>query len=77
MRPYRFLENLDDGQTANSRPEGMRAAAFMPCPPALCAMLGGVQAAWHQQVYQAALAQAQAATERPSLFERDWLGVWN
>ncbi|HTU16911.1 MAG TPA: hypothetical protein VMG10_02515 [Gemmataceae bacterium] len=38
-------------------------AAMMPCP-------------YQQQLYALALAQAQAVV-RPSLLERDLLGVWN
>ena len=44
-------------------------AAFLMCPPmVLCP--------WQQQLYAWALAQAQAVV-RPSLLERDLLGVWN
>lgn len=35
-----------------------------------------VQAPWQQSVYQLAFEQAQAVV-RPSLLERDVLGVWN
>lgn len=44
-------------------------AAFVFCAPM-------VPCPWQQQLYAWALAQAQAVV-RPSLLERDLLGVWN
>ncbi len=48
-------------------------AAFLFCP--LSAMPLAVQQC-HQELYAWALAQAQAVV-RPSILERDLLGVWN
>jgi hypothetical protein len=48
-------------------------AAFCACPPCL---MRGPAWAWQQQVYQRAFAEAQAVV-RPSILERDLLGVWN
>jgi hypothetical protein len=47
----------------------------MLCPSALLQLGGVEQAAW-QHVYRLAFEQAQAVV-RPSLLERDLLGVWN
>jgi hypothetical protein len=47
-------------------------AAFLLCP----LPFAGAQCQWQQDLYAWALAQAQAVV-RPSLPERDLLGVWN
>jgi hypothetical protein len=51
-------------------------AGFMLCPPALGAALDPVQWLCQQALYRWAFEQAQAVV-RPSLPERDLLGVWN
>ena len=48
-------------------------AAFFLCPPTNSVPS---QSEWQQNLYALALAQAQAIV-RPSLLERDLLGVWN
>jgi hypothetical protein len=45
--------------------------------PAQCFFPPGAQfAPWQQALYQWAYNQAQELL-KPSLYERDWLGVWN
>jgi hypothetical protein len=51
------------------------SAGFVGCPVALLPLAGSGVGAW-QHVYQLAFEQAQAVV-RPSLPERDLLGVWN
>jgi hypothetical protein len=51
-------------------------AAFVCCPAAWFPAVSVAQLAWQQAVYQWAYEQAQAVT-RPSILERDLLGVWN
>jgi hypothetical protein len=50
-------------------------AAFLFCPVTGMPFPCAVQQ-WQQELYAWALAQAQAVV-RPSLLERDLLGVWN
>jgi hypothetical protein len=50
--------------------------AFCLCPAGMVPGIGGGQWFMVQQIYQVAFAQAQAVA-RPSLLERDLLGVWN
>jgi hypothetical protein len=49
---------------------------FMLCPAALLQGVDSGRHGWQQQVYQWAFEQAQAVV-RPSILERDLLGVWN
>ena len=49
---------------------------FLVCPAALLQGLSAEEARMRQELYRLALAQAQAVA-RPSLVERDLLGVWN
>jgi hypothetical protein len=53
-------------------------AAPTPSPAAflLCPLASTAPAPWQQSLYAWAMAQAQAVV-RPSLLERDLLGVWN
>jgi hypothetical protein len=53
-------------------------ADLAPSPSAflLCPVMGLPCQQWQQDVYAWAFAQAQAVV-RPSLLERDLLGVWN
>jgi hypothetical protein len=49
---------------------------FVVCPLAIIQGLTGAQQLWQLAVYQLAFQQAQAMA-RPSIVERDLLGVWN
>lgn len=51
-------------------------AAFLLCPLMSLPCTSPAQGQWQQNLYAWALAQAQAVV-RPSLLERDLLGVWN
>lgn len=51
-------------------------AAFLLCPLTGMPFASAAQWQWQQGLYALALAQAQAVV-RPSLLERDLLGVWN
>lgn len=50
--------------------------AFLLCPLTGLPFTSPAQGQWQQNLYAWALAQAQAVV-RPSLPERDLLGVWN
>jgi hypothetical protein len=50
--------------------------AFVLFPPACLPVVSPEYAAWQKELYARALAEAQAVV-RPSLLERDLLGVWN
>lgn len=50
--------------------------SFVLCPVVLCQGFLAAQLPWQWQVYHLAFEQAQAVA-RPSLPERDLLGVWN
>jgi hypothetical protein len=72
-----FLEDLNHSQTSVSALAAVPSNAFMAYPLVLCPAFGGMQPGWQQALYQIAFERAQAAVRRPTLFERDWLGVWN
>jgi hypothetical protein len=50
--------------------------AILLCPAMALPFASPMMCPWQQQLYAWALAQAQAVV-RPSLLERDLLGVWN
>lgn len=50
--------------------------AFVMMPTSQLPPVPADRAAWQQALYEWALAEAQAVV-RPSLLERDLLGVWN
>ena len=50
--------------------------SYVGCPMVLVQAMTAEQLSWHALVYLVAFQQAQA-TLRPSLLERDLLGVWN
>ncbi len=77
MGTHRFLDQLGEHHDASSGLAGIVPGAFMVCPLLLCPAFAGPQAAWQQQLYQAAFEQAQAAARRPARVERDMFGVWN
>ena len=76
MYRHRFLEQLEPQRLPRPQARPINAAAFCVCPMALVTGVPAVALSWRQQVYQLAFEQAQAVV-RPSLPERDLLGVWN
>jgi hypothetical protein len=54
----------------------MQPGAFIVCPLSLRRSLSEADAAWQNALYQLAYERAQEQL-RPSLPERDLLGVWN
>jgi hypothetical protein len=76
MHRHRFLEQLDQRRLPQTQAQPINAAAFCACPLSLVAGAPGMVWLWQQQVYQRAFNEAQAVV-RPSLPERDLLGVWN
>jgi hypothetical protein len=76
MHRHRFLEQLDQRRLPRPQAQPVSATGFCLCPLSL--VMGGSGAAWlwHRQLYQRAFEEAQAVV-RPSLPERDLLGVWN
>jgi hypothetical protein len=52
------------------------ASAFFLCPAFWFPSTSPAHGDWQQELFRWALAQAQAVV-RPSLLERDLLGVWN
>jgi len=77
MLRNRLLDQAHGWQQPSTALEGIPTAGFMMCPLVLCSASIGQQTSWQQTVYQAAFDRAREATRRPSLYERDWLGVWN
>jgi hypothetical protein len=68
MQRHRFREQLEQPRFPRAQAPAVNASAFCACPWSL--------AQWQQHIYQLAFAEAQAVV-RPSLPERDLLGVWN
>jgi hypothetical protein len=58
------------------QPEAPSGDAFVIYPPGFFLPVSPEIAAWQQAVYQWAFEQAQQLL-KPSIVERDWLGVWN
>ena len=75
MPRHRFLDGAGNWRLPRPQAAPVSANAFCACPVALMGSAGGMASAW-QQVYQAALEEARAVV-RPSLLERDLLGVRN
>jgi hypothetical protein len=75
------LDRLPIGVNINSVMSSVQSSlgpgAFMAYPLVLSAAQEGLHIAWQQDLYQIAFEQAQAAARPATLFERDWLGVWN
>jgi hypothetical protein len=69
----RFSSAVPTQPVANPSPS---PAAFHLCPMMGLPLASPAQWQWQQELYAWALAQAQAVV-RPSLLERDLLGVWN
>jgi hypothetical protein len=75
MYQNRFGEGSTLGLPYPSIPE-IAPGAFMICPIISVPGMTMEQWLWQQYLYKCAFEQAQAVT-RPSLLERDLLGVWN
>jgi hypothetical protein len=75
MSHHRFREQLAQSPLFRAPEPATPLTGFVLCPLALVPPVQGGMFAW-QQVYQMAFEQAQAVV-RPSLPERDLLGVWN
>jgi hypothetical protein len=76
MHRHRFLGVVDQRRLPQPQAQPINMSAFCACPLSLVSGAGGAGWLWQQHVYQLAFAQAQAVV-RPSLLERDLLGVWN
>ena len=76
MHRHRFLEHLERQAFPQPQARPISTAAFCACPMALVMGVPAVALQWQQRIYQLAFEQAQAVV-RPSLPERDLLGVWN
>jgi hypothetical protein len=75
--PRRPFESLTESpRLPHPAAPAMSLAGFVACPVQVIHGLVGNWQAWQQAVYLAAFAEAQAVA-RPSLLERDLLGVWN
>jgi hypothetical protein len=72
----RFATELHSMRMPRPPQPGITPEAFMICPIAMLAGQSQEQRMWQQWLYQQAFEQAQAVA-RPSLLERDLLGVWN
>jgi hypothetical protein len=76
MHRHRFLEQLEQQGLPQPRPQPISRGAFCACPMGLMMAVPPLALQWQQRIYQLAFEQAQAVV-RPSLPERDLLGVWN
>lgn len=74
MDPHRF--NRLRGPTSPPPPPAASSSAFVIVPTGLFFPVSPEVMQWQQALYQWAFDQAQELN-KPSLFERDWLGVWN
>ncbi len=77
MDPNRFHRRLR-GPAGPLEPPGnpLASGSFMIVPTGLFSPVSPEVAQWQQALYQWAYQQAQEL-HKPSLYERDWLGVWN
>jgi hypothetical protein len=75
MPHHRFLKQINELRQSRAQAQGFSPAAFCACPWGLV-MRDSAAMQWQQRIYQLAFAEAQAVV-RPSLPERDLLGVWN
>jgi hypothetical protein len=76
MQRHRFLEQVNRQWLPRPQARPVNPMAFRACPPTLMPGVPGSALPWQEQVYRLAFEQAQAVV-RPSLPERDLLGVWN
>jgi hypothetical protein len=75
MHRHRLHSELDHYRLPEPPASPVTGNSFIVCPAVLFQGSQGWQP-WQVYLYQQALARAQAAA-RPSLADRDWLGVWN
>ena len=76
MNTNRFAEQGHYYRLPQPPIPAIKPQAFAMCPAILTQGLTAEQRLWQWSLYQAAFAQAQEVA-RPSLPERDLLGVWN
>ncbi len=76
MRSARFSAEPEPIRLPQPPAPGLTPAGFLMCPTALFPGAGPEQWLVQQWLYQRAFEIAQAVV-RPSLLERDLLGVWN
>jgi hypothetical protein len=76
MPHHRFQEPFDFYRLPQPAVQAPTSGSFVACPAALVQGLSPTQQLWQCSLYQLAFEQAQAMA-RPSLVERDLLGVWN
>jgi hypothetical protein len=76
MNPKRFSTERPVMSLPQPPAPAISPHAFVMCPVVLLSRQSLEQWLWQQWVYQRAFEQAQAVA-RPSLPERDLLGVWN
>jgi len=77
MDPNRFNRRLRGPTTPpQTPPDPLASGAFVFLPTSFMFPVSPEFAQWQQALYQWAYNQAQELN-KPSLYERDWLGVWN
>jgi hypothetical protein len=76
MQRHRFQDQLEQPRFPRALAPAVNVSAFCACPWSLVMRGSPTAMQWQQRIYQLALAEAQAVV-RPSLPERDLLGVWN
>lgn len=76
MHSHRFQLPMESPVLPEPPVPTMAPSSFMLCPNVLLQGLSPMQLCWQCYLYQRAFEEAQAVV-RPSLPERDLLGVWN
>ena len=77
MASHRFRNLLRENRLSPSFASQPSLKGFICCPASVLQTLQGQQLSrQQQQIYQMAFQEAQAVA-RPSILERDLLGVWN
>ncbi|MCC6420938.1 MAG: hypothetical protein IT429_22105 [Gemmataceae bacterium] len=76
MRPLRTPADPELVRLPRPPAPGITPGGFVMCPTAAVPGNGSEQWLWQQWLYQRAFESAQEVA-RPSLPERDLLGVWN
>jgi hypothetical protein len=73
---HRFRSWLGENRLSQSSVAQPSLKGFVACPVPVLQAFGMHQLTRQQQLYQMAFQEAQAVA-RPSILERDLLGVWN